>query len=69
MLLYGVTEMINSFMIYSLRRKLKKQEEQAENGIVAEEIKDEPQVPAAIENKKEEIVEEVSQSDIIVEEE
>jgi hypothetical protein len=69
MLLYGVTEMINSFMIYSLRRKLKKQEEQAENGIVAEEIKDEPQVPTAIENKKEEIVEEVSQSDIIVEEE
>ena len=69
MLLYGVTEMINSFMIYSLRRKLKKQEEQTENGIVAEEIKDEPQVPAAIENKKEEIVEEVSQSDIIVEEE
>ena len=56
-------------MIYSLRRKLKKQEEQTENGIVAEEIKDEPQVPAAIENKKEEIVEEVSQSDIIVEEE
>lgn len=69
MLLYGVTEIINSFMIYSLRRKLKKQEEQTENGIVAEEIKDEPQVPAAIENKKEEIVEEVSQSDIIVEEE
>ena len=69
MLLYGVTEIINSIMVYSIRRKLKKQEDEAENGLVAEEIKEEPQGPTAIESKKEEIIEEVSQSDIIVEEE
>ena len=75
MLLYGVTEMINSIMVYSLRRKLKKMQEAAEAGVVAEEIKDEPQQEqsqiAAITEKQpqEEIVEEVSETDIIVEEE
>ena len=75
MLLYGVTEIINSIMVYSLRRKLKKMQEAAEAGVVAEEIKDEPQQEqsqiAAITEKQpqEEIVEEVSETDIIVEEE
>ncbi len=75
MLLYGVTEMINSIMVYSLRRKLKKMQEAAEAGVVAEEIKDEPQQEqsqiAVITEKQpqEEIVEEVSETDIIVEEE
>ena len=69
MLVYGVTEIINSIMVYSLRRRLKKQQAEAENGVEAEEIKEESQEPAAIESQPEEIVEEVSQSDIIVEEE
>jgi len=75
MLLYGVTEMINSIMVYSLRRKLKKMQEAAEAGVVAEEIKDEPQqeqsqIPVIAEKQpQEEIVEEVSETDIIVEEE
>jgi hypothetical protein len=75
MLLYGVTEIINSIMVYSLRRKLKKMQEAAEAGVVAEEIKDEPQQEqsqiAVIAEKQpqEEIVEEVSETDIIVEEE
>ena len=75
MLLYGVTEMINSIMVYSLRRKLKKMQEAAEAGVVAEEIKDEPQqeqsqIPVITEKQpQEEIVEEVSETDIIVEEE
>ena len=68
MLLYGVTETINSLMIHSLRKKLKRQQEEAANGLEAEEIVTEvkeelPQIPA------EEVVEEISQSDIIVEEE
>ena len=69
MLLYGVTEIINSLMIYSLRRKLKQQQQEASTGLEAEEIKEEQPTPSAIETKPEEIVEEVSQSDIIVEEE
>ena len=75
MLLYGVTEIINSIMVYSLRRKLKKMQEAAEAGVVAEEIKDEPQqeqsqIPVIAEKQpQEEIVEEVSETDIIVEEE
>lgn len=75
MLLYGVTEMINSIMVYSLRRKLEKMQKAAEAGVVAEEIKDEPQQEqsqiAVITEKQpqEEIVEEVSETDIIVEEE
>ena len=70
MLLYGVAEIINSLMIYSMRRKLKRQQKEATTGVEAEEIKEEkPQVPALAEDKAEEIVEEVSQSDIIVEEE
>lgn len=69
MLLYGVTEIINSIMVYNIRRKLKQHQAEADNSAVAEEIKDEPQIPVAIENKPEEIVEEISQSDIIVEEE
>ncbi|MBP3776180.1 MAG: DUF308 domain-containing protein [Prevotella sp.] len=68
MLLYGVTETINSLMVYSLRRKMEQQQKEAANGLEAEEIVTEekeklPQKPV------EEIVEEVSQSDIIVEEE
>lgn len=75
MLLYGVTEIINSIMVYSLRRKLEKMQKAAEAGVVAEEIKDEPQQEqsqmAVITEKQpqEEIVEEVSETDIIVEEE
>jgi len=68
MLLYGVTETINSLMIHSLRKKMKRQQEEAANGLEAEEIVTEvreelPQQPA------EEVIEEISQSDIIVEEE
>lgn len=64
MLVYGVTEAINSMMVHSLRRRLKRQHE--ESGVVAEEIKDDA---AALESSKEDIVEVVPQSDIIVEEE
>ena len=68
MLVYGVTETINSLMVYSLRRQMKRQQEEAEKGLEAEEIvTDEkeklPQQPT------EEVIEEISQSDIIVEEE
>lgn len=68
MLLYGFTETINSIMVYSLRRRIKRQQEEAAKGLEAEEIATEvkeelPQQPV------EEVIEEVSQSDIIVEEE
>ena len=65
MLVYGITEIINSFMIYSLRRQLKRQQEESAKGQVAEEIVTEVKEigPA------EEIVEEIPASDIIVEEE
>lgn len=65
MLVYGVTEIINSLMVFSIRRKMKQQQEEAAKGLEAEEIKEETPVPAPTE----EIVEEVPQSDIIVEEE
>lgn len=68
MLVYGVTEAINSMMVYSIRRRVKRQQEETAAGLEAEEIKEEMQ-PTALETAKEEIVEEVSQSDIIVEEE
>lgn len=64
MLVYGVTEAINSMMVYSLRRRMTRQQD--ETGDVAEEIKDDS---TALPSSKEDIVEEVSQSDIIVEEE
>ncbi len=68
MLVYGVTETINSIMVYSLRRQMKRQQEESERGLEAEEIateikEEKPSLPV------EEIIEEVSQSDIIVEEE
>jgi len=55
-------------MVYSLRRRIKRQQEEAAKGLEAEEIATEvkeelPQQPV------EEVIEEVSQSDIIVEEE
>jgi hypothetical protein len=68
MLVYGVTETINSIMVYSLRRQMKRQQEESERGLEAEEIateikEEKPSLPV------EEIIEEVPQSDIIVEEE
>ena len=65
MLVYGVTEAINSLMVYSLRRQMKRQQEETANGQVAEEIVTEVKEigPA------EEIIEEIPASDIIVEEE
>lgn len=67
MLLYGVTEAINSLMVYNLRRQMKRQEQGQATGIEVEEIKEEPQQTAL--EMDEEVVEEVPQSDIIVEEE
>lgn len=67
MLVYGVTEVINSLMVYSLRKRMKRQQEENTTGVEVEEIKETPE--NLIEEKKEEIIEEVSQSDIIVEEE
>lgn len=66
MLVYGVTEVINSLMVYSLRKRMKRQQEEAAKGLEAEEIKEEPHL---IEEIKEETIEEVPSSDIIVEEE
>ena len=65
MLVYGVTEVINSLMVYSLRKRMKRQQEEAAKGLEAEEIKEEPHL---IEEVKEETIEEVPSSDIIVEE-
>ena len=65
MLVYGVTEIINSLMVYSLRKRMKRQQEEATKGLEAEEIKEEPHL---IEEVKEETIEEVPSSDIIVEE-
>lgn len=67
MLVYGVTEVINSLMIYSLRKRMKRQQEEATKGLEAEEIKEVQE--NLIEEVKEETVEEVPSSDIIVEEE
>ena len=66
MLVYGVTEVINSLMVYSLRKRMKLQQEEAAKGLEAEEIKEEPHL---IEEIKEETIEDVPSSDIIVEEE
>ncbi|MBP5409022.1 MAG: DUF308 domain-containing protein [Prevotella sp.] len=66
MLVYGVTEVINSLMVYSLRKRMKRQQEEASKGLEAEEIKEEPHL---IEEVKEETIEDVPSSDIIVEEE
>lgn len=68
MLVYGVTEAINSMMVHSLRRRIKRQQEDAAAGLDAEEIKEETQ-PSALERREQDVVEEVSPSDIIVEEE
>ena len=65
MLVYGVTETINSMMVYSLRRRMARQQEDA--AMVAEEVKDDSS--KALETSKEDIVEVVSQNDIIVEQE
>ena len=67
MLVYGVTEIINSLMVYSLRKRMKRQQEEATKGLEAEEIKEEQK--NLIEEAKEETIEEVPSSDIIVEEE
>ena len=67
MLVYGVTEVINSLMVYSLRKQMKRQQEEAAKGLEVEEIKEEQ--GNLIEEVKEETVEEVPSSDIIVEEE
>lgn len=67
MLVYGVTEVINSLMVYSLRKRMKRQQEEATKGLEAEEIKEVQE--NLIEEIKEETVEEVPSSDIIVEEE
>lgn len=66
MLVYGVTEVINSLMVYSLRKRMRRQQEEAAKGLEAEEIKEEPHL---IEEVKEETIEDVPSSDIIVEEE
>ena len=66
MLVYGVTEVIHSLMVYSLRKRMKRQQEEAAKGLEAEEIKEEPHL---IEEVKEETIEDVPSSDIIVEEE
>ena len=68
MLVYGVTEAINSMMVYSLRRRMNRKQADDATGLEAEEIKDESQQPPQ-KGGKEDIVEVVSQSDIIVEEE
>ena len=67
MLVYGVTEAINSLMVYSLRRRIKRQQQEQATGLEVEEIKETPQQPTL--EVTEEVVEEVPQSDIIVEEE
>lgn len=69
MLVYGAAEIINSLLLYNLRRRLKQQQEEATTGLEAVEIKEESQTPVAIEETPQEIVEEVSETDIIVEEE
>ena len=66
MLVYGVTEVINSLMVYSLRKRMKRQQEEAAKGLEAEEIKEEQE--NLIEEIKEETIEDVPSSDIIVEE-
>lgn len=68
MLVYGVTEAINSMMVHSLRRRIKRQQEDGAAGLDVEEIKEETQ-PSALERREQDVVEEVSPSDIIVEEE
>lgn len=68
MLVYGVTEAINSMMVHSLRRRIKRQQEDGAAGLDAEEIKEEMQ-PSALERREQDVVEEVSPNDIIVEEE
>lgn len=68
MLVYGVTEAINSMMVYSLRRRMNRKQANDATGLEAEEIKDESQQTPQ-KGGKEDIVEVVSQSDIIVEEE
>ena len=68
MLVYGVTEAINSMMVHSLRRRIKRQQEDAAAGLDAEEIKEET-MPSALERREQDVVEEVSPNDIIVEEE
>ena len=67
MLVYGVTEVINSLMVYGLRKRMKRQQEEIAKGLEAEEIKENQE--NFIEEVKEETIEEVSPSDIIVEEE
>ncbi|MBQ9230113.1 MAG: DUF308 domain-containing protein [Prevotella sp.] len=67
MLVYGVTEAINSLMVYSLRRRIKRQQQEQATGLEVEEIKETPQQTTL--EVTEEVVEEVPQSDIIVEEE
>ena len=67
MLVYGVTEVINSLMVFSLRKRMKRQQEEAAKGLEAEEIKEEQE--NLIEEIKEETIEDVPSSDIIVEEE
>ena len=67
MLVYGVTEAINSLMVYSLRRRMKRQQQEQATGLEVEEIKETPQQPTL--EVTEEVVEVVPQSDIIVEEE
>ena len=68
MLVYGVTEVINSLMVYSLRKQMKRQQEEAAKGLEAEEIATEVK-EELLQQPVEEVIEEVSQSDIIVEEE
>lgn len=68
MLVYGVTEAINSIMVYSLRRRINRGQGESAEGQEAEEIKDES-CPPSLKRTKEDIVEVVSQNDIIVEKE
>lgn len=68
MLVYGVTEAINSIMVYSLRRRVNRGQGESAEGQEAEEIKDDS-CPPSLERTKEDIVEVVSQNDIIVEKE
>ncbi len=68
MLLYGVTETVNSLMVYSLRRRMKRQQQEQATGLEVEEIvtNEKEKLP---QQPTEEVIEEISQSDIIVEEE
>lgn len=68
MLVYGVCEMINSLMVYSLRKRARRQQEETAKGLEVEEVKDvKEEMPQ--DTIAEEVVEEITQSDIIVEEE